>query len=87
MGDFYIIFYSVVVGIIASEASEKKKNKNPWAGRVGPLHKWHSSGGGVVHPNIFSSVLDKSQKWPLGQVGGGLNPQTPRGLATVYLIE
>lgn len=27
VGDFYIIFYSVVVGIIASEASEKKRIK------------------------------------------------------------
>lgn len=27
MGDFYIMFYSVVVGIIASEASEKKRIK------------------------------------------------------------
>ena len=48
MGDFYIMFYSVVVGIIAS--------------RRGPPTQMAQFGGGVVHPNIFSSVLDKSQK-------------------------
>ena len=33
-------------------------------------------------PNIFSSVLSKSRKWPRRTVGGVQTPQIPRGLAT-----
>ena len=37
MDIFYIMFDCVVVGIIASEASEKKTNKNPRESRGGSV--------------------------------------------------
>ena len=51
MDIFYIMFDCVVVGIIASEASEKKTNKNPRESRGGSVVRFVTA----LRPSLTAS--------------------------------